>query len=65
MYGYGWRTWAENAAAGQQTAAEVMNSWMNSAGHRANILNGAMVDIGLAAAVGSNGVTYWVMVLAA
>ena len=65
VYGYGWRTWAENAAAGQQTAAEVMNSWMNSAGHRANILNGAMVDIGLAAAVGSNGVTYWVMVLAA
>ena len=65
VYGYGWTTWAENAAAGQQTPADVMNSWMNSAGHRANILNGSMIDIGIAAAVGSNGVTYWVMVLAA
>ncbi len=65
VYGYGWTTWAENAAAGQQTPAEVMNTWMNSAGHRANILNGSMVNIGVAAAVGSNGVTYWVMVLAA
>ena len=64
-YGYGWTTWAENAAAGQQTPADVMNSWMNSAGHRANILNGSMIDIGVAAAAGSNGVTYWVMVLAA
>ncbi len=64
-YGYGWTTWAENAAAGQQTPAQVMDSWMNSAGHRANILNGSMIDIGIAAAAGSNGVTYWVMVLAA
>jgi uncharacterized protein YkwD len=65
VYGYGWTTWAENAAAGQQTPAEVMNAWMNSAGHKANILNGRMVHIGIAAAVGSNGVTYWVMALAA
>jgi uncharacterized protein YkwD len=64
-YGYGWTAWAENAAGGQQTAAEVMSAWMNSAGHSANILNGTMVNIGVAAAVGSNGVTYWVMVLAA
>ena len=63
--GYGWTTWAENAAAGQQTAADVMNSWVNSSGHAANMRNGAMVNIGVAAAQGSNGVTYWVMVLAA
>ena len=42
-----------------------MNAWMKSAGHKANILNGSMVNIGVAAAVGSNGVTYWVMKLAA
>lgn len=65
VYGYGWRTWAENAAAGQQTSAAVMNAWMNSSGHKANLLNGGMVHIGVAAAVGSNGVTYWAMVLAA
>jgi uncharacterized protein YkwD len=42
-----------------------MNAWMNSAGHRANILHRSMVDIGVAAAVGANGVTYWVTVIAA
>jgi uncharacterized protein YkwD len=63
--GYGWTTWAENAAAGQPTPADVMNSWINSPGHAANMRNGAMANIGVAAAQGSNGVTYWVMVLAA
>jgi uncharacterized protein YkwD len=63
--GYGWTTWAENAAAGQPTPADVMSSWINSPGHAANMRNGAMVNIGVAAAQGSNGVTYWVMVLAA
>jgi uncharacterized protein YkwD len=63
--GYGWTTYAENVAAGQTTPAEVMSAWMNSPGHRANILNGSMVNIGVAAAVGANGVTYWAMVLAA
>jgi uncharacterized protein YkwD len=63
--GYTWRTWAENAAAGQPTPADVMNSWINSPGHAANMRNGSVVNIGVAAAQGSNGVTYWVMVLAA
>lgn len=65
VHGYSWRTWAENAAGGQSTAEEAVNAWMNSAGHKANILNGDMGNVGVAAAVGSNGVTYWVMVLAA
>ncbi len=34
-----WSAYAENIAAGNQTAAEVVDSWMNSTGHRANILN--------------------------
>ena len=63
--GYGWSTWAENVAAGQSTPADVMAAWMNSSGHRANILNGAMVHIGVAATTGANGVTYWTMVLGA
>lgn len=63
--GYRWNTWAENVAAGQTTPAQVMAAWMNSPGHRANILDSRVVHIGVAAAKGSNGVTYWTMVLAA
>ena len=63
--GYRWRTWAENVAAGQTTAADVMAAWMNSSGHRANILNDRMVHIGVAATKASNGVIYWTMDLAA
>jgi len=63
--GYGWTTWAENVAAGQTTPGDVMVAWINSPGHRANILNANMVNIGVAAAVGANGITYWAMVLAA
>lgn len=63
--GYGWSRWAENVAAGQTTPEQVMNAWMNSSGHRANILDGRLVNIGVAAATGSDGVTYWAMVLGA
>jgi uncharacterized protein YkwD len=63
--GYRWRAWAENVAVGQATAADVMSAWMNSSGHRANILNGQVVHIGIAATKASNGVVYWTMNLAA
>ncbi|KAF4141457.1 Cysteine-rich secretory protein family [Phytophthora infestans] len=36
--GYKWTRVAENVAAGQSSVATVMTAWMNSAGHRANIL---------------------------
>ena len=42
-----------------------MTGWMNSAGHRANILNGAFQDVGVAVATGADGVKYWTMVLGA
>jgi secreted trypsin-like serine protease len=42
-----WWTAAENIAAGQTTPEEVMTSWMNSPGHRANILNCDFEDIGV------------------
>ena len=38
----------ENIAAGQSTAASVVNSWMNSQGHRDNILNGNYSQVGIA-----------------
>ncbi|ONI70341.1 hypothetical protein ALI144C_47600 [Actinosynnema sp. ALI-1.44] len=47
---------AENIAKGQRTAAQVMNSWMNSDGHRRNILNCSYKKIGVG--VDTNGF-YW------
>lgn len=37
--GIAWRAVAENIASGQETAAEVVRGWLNSAGHRRNIEN--------------------------
>ncbi len=53
--GYRWSTYGENIAQGQQTAAAVMNSWMNSPGHRANILNCSFKDIGVGVHRGTGG----------
>lgn len=52
-----WTRAAENVAAGQQNAAAVVRSWMNSSGHRANILNCALRDIGVGHAY-RQGTTY-------
>ncbi|MGM0502147.1 MAG: CAP domain-containing protein, partial [Bacillota bacterium] len=50
----------ENIAKGQKTAQEVMNSWMNSAGHRKNILSQKYTQIGVGLAKNSQGTTHWV-----
>ncbi|GAA1104140.1 CAP domain-containing protein [Nocardiopsis metallicus] len=45
---HGYDAWgAENVAKGQRTADQVMDAWMNSPGHRANILNCGLVAIGV------------------
>lgn len=49
----------ENIAWGQKTPEEVMNGWMNSAGHRANILNGKFTTIGVGYHQSASGVNYW------
>ncbi|MZD04249.1 sigma-70 family RNA polymerase sigma factor [Streptomyces sp. SID5785] len=59
--GYSWSTYGENIARGQQTPAQVMDSWMNSPGHRANILNCAFKEIGLGVHEGSGG-PWWTQV---
>ena len=46
-YGIDYRTAGENIAMGQRTPQEVVNAWMNSPGHRANILNGDFTHIGV------------------
>jgi uncharacterized protein YkwD len=45
--GYSGSFVGENIAAGYSTAAEVMDGWMSSAGHRANILNCAYSELGV------------------
>lgn len=49
----------ENIAWGQKTPEEVMKAWMNSDGHRANILNKNFTSIGVGYE-NNNGVGYWV-----
>jgi uncharacterized protein YkwD len=50
---------AENIAMGQNSSSEVLQSWMNSSGHRANILNPSYRRIGAAAFRGRDGRIYW------
>jgi uncharacterized protein YkwD len=49
----------ENIACGQRTPAEVVQGWMNSPGHRANILKPEFTHIGIGYATGSRAGTYW------
>ena len=60
-YNIGYMAVGENIAAGQKNAKEVMESWMNSSGHKANILNGDFGKIGVGH-VESGGKHYWVQV---
>jgi uncharacterized YkwD family protein len=50
---------AENIGMGQKTAVEIMKAWMDSPGHRANILSRTVTHIGVGAAKAANGTLYW------
>jgi len=54
------RLHGENIAAGQIDPEKVMDSWMNSPGHRANILDDEFESIGIGHFKASNGLNYWV-----
>lgn len=58
-----WKTVGENIAWGQSTPEIVMRSWMNSEGHRANILKASFTKIGVGV-YESNGRLYWVQLFA-
>jgi stress response protein SCP2 len=60
--GYAYRKVAENIAAGQHTAEEVVRGWMGSPGHRANILDGDLTQIGVGRADGGSYGVYWTQV---
>lgn len=44
--GYGWKSYGENIAKGQKSVSGVMNAWMNSSGHKKNILSGSKTHFG-------------------
>ncbi len=58
-YGISYRTAGENIAMGQTSPEQVMQGWMNSSGHRANILNASYTQIGVGIAKNSAGRLYW------
>jgi uncharacterized protein YkwD len=60
--GYVYRDAAENIAWNQPDAKAVLASWMASAGHRANILDPSLTQMGAAMARSSKGEPYWVQV---
>ncbi|WP_043665757.1 CAP domain-containing protein [Streptomyces xylophagus] len=59
------RTIGENIACGQRSAAEVVEGWMNSPGHRANILKPDFTHIGIGFAGGGQMGTYWTQLFGA
>ena len=60
QFGITYTSAGENIAKGQKTPTEVMNGWMNSPGHKANIMNANYTEIGVGYVTDSNGTTYWV-----
>lgn len=61
--GYAYREIAENVAQGYPGPASVIRGWMESPGHRRNILMRNVQDIGLGLATGSTGDLHWVLML--
>ena len=55
-FGISYKTAGENIAKGYSTPEAVVNGWMNSSGHRANILNSSFTHIGVGYVSGG---TYW------
>lgn len=55
-FGITYRSAGENIARGQRSPQEVVNAWMNSSGHRANILNASYTQIGVGYVADGN---YW------
>ncbi|MFV0406831.1 MAG: CAP domain-containing protein [Propioniciclava sp.] len=52
----------ENLAAGQNSPREAVTDWMNSPGHRANLMNPSFDEIGVVRVVSGSGKIYWVQI---
>lgn len=61
---YSWTAYGENVAMGQRSASEVVDAWMQSPGHRANILNPQYTELGVGFAFDASGRPYYAQVFA-
>lgn len=59
LTGYGFAVVGENIAWGQENARQVMNAWMRSRGHKANILNPQYTEIGVGVEETRHGAIVW------
>lgn len=59
QFGISYSSAGENIAAGQKTADDVMQSWLNSSGHRANILSSKYTELGVGYYKGGSYGVYW------
>lgn len=64
QFGVKYTAWGENIASGQKTPQQVVTAWMNSQGHRENIMSSTFTKIGVGYATNSNGVPYWTQIFA-
>jgi uncharacterized protein YkwD len=63
--GYTWSAAGENIAAGQTSIEQVMNDWLKSPGHCANIMNGTYTEVGVSCVKNATSTykQYWAMEL--
>ncbi len=64
QFGIKWSAWGENIASGQRTPEAVVTAWMNSSGHRANIMSTNFSRIGVGYVTNANGTPYWTQMFA-
>ncbi|MDD2504743.1 MAG: LysM peptidoglycan-binding domain-containing protein [Bacilli bacterium] len=62
FFGVNFKGASENIASGQKTAKAVVDTWMNSSAHKANILNNNYDEIGVGIAKGPNENLYWTQI---
>lgn len=58
--GYAWRRYGENIARGQRSPFEVVEDWMDSPGHRENIVDCRLEEMGVGLAIAGDDTRYWV-----
>jgi len=57
-----WTMMGENIASGQRSETEVVQAWMDSSGHRRNILSPRYTRMGHGMAISRSGIIYWCVV---
>lgn len=62
--GYNWASAAENLGGGYRSYDSAMQGWINSSGHRRNLLRPEVTQMGVAVARSPSGVPYWTQIFA-